>query len=192
MSLRDPGSRIDLDHPGARVGDRFFRGSGTSQAAAVVSGAAALLLHQRPNLTPDQVKALLTSTARRLPQADLHAQGAGLLDVKAATAAATPDVAQTWPRSLGTGSLELARGTRHVTVGGVEVAGEVSVFLTAWSALGWTTGLATGGTWYGGSWTGNSWTGNSWTGGSWAGNSWTGNSWTGNSWTGDSWSSAQW
>lgn len=30
------------------VADRFFRGSGTSQAVAVVSGAAALLLSDRP------------------------------------------------------------------------------------------------------------------------------------------------
>ena len=42
---------------------RLFRGSGTSQAAAVVSGAAALLLQAYPNLTPDQVKAALVSTA---------------------------------------------------------------------------------------------------------------------------------
>ena len=36
-SLRVPGSRIDTEHPGGRVGDddRLFLGSGTSQAAAV-------------------------------------------------------------------------------------------------------------------------------------------------------------
>ena len=192
VALRDPGSRIDLDHPGARVGERFFRGSGTSQAAAVVSGAAALLLQQRPALTPDQVKALLTSTARPLPLGDSAAQGAGLLDVKAAAAAPTPTAAQSWPRSVGTGSLELARGTHHVTVDGAPVVGEQSVFLTAWDALGWASAVVSGTTWSGGSWTGNSWTGNSWTGGSWTGNSWTGNSWTGNSWTGNSWTGNSW
>ena len=40
VSLRDPGSLIDETFPSARVGDRLFRGSGTSQAAAVTSGAA--------------------------------------------------------------------------------------------------------------------------------------------------------
>ena len=83
VSLRSPGSYLDADHPGARIGDRFFRGSGTSQATAVVSGAAALLLQQRPGLTPDQVKALLTRAAPpTCPCGDDVGQGAGLLDVQ--------------------------------------------------------------------------------------------------------------
>ena len=197
VSLRDPGSRIDVDNPGGRVGDRFFRGSGTSQAAAVVSGAAALLLQQRPGLTPDQVKALLTSSARHLTEAAPEAQGAGMLDVAAAASAPTPVVTQSWPRSLGTGSLELARGSAHVTVNGTTVTGEQSVFLTAWDATGWATSLLGGTTWSGGSWsgntwTGNTWTGNTWTGGSWMGNTWTGNTWTGNTWTGNTWTGNTW
>jgi serine protease AprX len=85
VSLRDPGSYLDVAHPGARVGDRFFKGSGTSQAAAVVSGAVALLLEQRPSLTPDQVKALLVSTAARMPNADAAGRGAGELNLTAAS-----------------------------------------------------------------------------------------------------------
>ena len=38
ISLRVPGSTLDEEFPAARIGDDFFRGSGTSQAAAVVSG----------------------------------------------------------------------------------------------------------------------------------------------------------
>ena len=75
VSLRDPGSYLDTTYPAARIGDRLFRGSGTSQAAAVVSGAAALLISQRPDLTPDQVKALLTGTAVAVPGADHGAAG---------------------------------------------------------------------------------------------------------------------
>ena len=64
VSLSAPGSRADVENPAARVGTRQLRGSGTSQAAAVVSGAAALVVSQRPGITPDQVKELLTPTAR--------------------------------------------------------------------------------------------------------------------------------
>lgn len=78
VSLKAPGSTLDLAHPGAAVGTRQMRGSGTSQAAAMVSGAAALIIEQRPGITPDQVKALLKDTARELPAANSRAQGAGI------------------------------------------------------------------------------------------------------------------
>jgi serine protease AprX len=38
LSLRSPGSLIDAENPAARLAGRFFKGTGTSQAAAVVSG----------------------------------------------------------------------------------------------------------------------------------------------------------
>jgi serine protease AprX len=44
VSAGVPGSKLYETYPAARVGNRLLRGSGTSQAAAVVSGAAALLL----------------------------------------------------------------------------------------------------------------------------------------------------
>jgi serine protease AprX len=48
------------------VGRSYFRVSGTSMATAVVSGTAALMLQNRPALTPNQVKGTLVSTARRV------------------------------------------------------------------------------------------------------------------------------
>ena len=81
-SLRDPGSNIDLQYGStATVGGRFFLGSGTSQAAAVVSGAAALLLSQHPDWSPDDVKYALASTATPLSNQPATAQGSGELNV---------------------------------------------------------------------------------------------------------------
>src|SRR5581483_8599644 len=61
-------ARPDLLAPGcqvtsARVGGGTSTGCGTSQATAHATGAAALLLQINPNLTPDQLKAMLQSTA---------------------------------------------------------------------------------------------------------------------------------
>ena len=72
QSLRVAGSAIDDEYgTGAgSINDRYLRGSGTSQAAAVVSGAAAVLLQQRPDVSPDEVKALLMTTAASCPGRD--------------------------------------------------------------------------------------------------------------------------
>lgn len=73
------------------LGDNFFVMSGTSQATAVVAGAAALLLQQAPELTPDAVKCRLMSTSRMLrdeqgsPTYSVFQQGAGLIDVLSAS-----------------------------------------------------------------------------------------------------------
>jgi serine protease AprX len=68
-------------HPENKISSYYFKMSGTSMAAAVVSGAVALLLQDEPNLNPDQVKYRLTHTASSLGTGS----GAGLLDVIAAT-----------------------------------------------------------------------------------------------------------
>jgi serine protease AprX len=93
VSLRAPGSVVDLANPGSTVDGAYFRGSGTSFATAAVSGAAAVLLQGRPQLVPDQVKALVSSTtysAKGLRS--VRDAGAGGLDLSAALAA-TPSPA---------------------------------------------------------------------------------------------------
>ena len=199
ISLRVPGSAIDASAPQGRVGERYFRGSGTSQAAAVVSGAAALLLQQRPGLTPDQLKALLISTAKPLKRATGAEQGAGVLALEAARAAKTPAAAtQTWPAATGTGSLESARGSAHVTdADGVALTGEQDVFGQTWDGRMWSGRMWSGDSWtaegwLGRMWSGRMWSGDSWTGRMWSGRMWSGDTWSGRMWTGNAWSSVQW
>jgi serine protease AprX len=192
ISLRVPGAYSDVNYPGAAVGDRFFRGTGTSQAAAVVSGAVALVLEQRPDLTPDQVKALLKSTARPIPGASEACQGAGVIDLKAAFKAPTPEAVQTWEPSTGLGSLEAARGSYHVEQDGVALVGEQDIFGGTWDGASWSGASWSGTSWSGGEWNGASWSGASWSGASWSGASWSGASWSGASWSGASWSGASW
>jgi serine protease AprX len=192
VSLRSSGSYLDKTYPQARIGDRLFRGSGTSQAAAVVSGAAALLVQQRPTATPDQIKALLMGTANAIPNATAAQQGSGLVDLAEARTAPTPNAVQRFTVSTGLGSLELARGSVHVTVGTRQVRGEVDVRGRAFDVRTWAAGLRNGTNWSGMSWSGMSWSGMSWSGMSWSGMSWSGMSWSGMSWSGMSWSGTDW
>ncbi len=66
----------------------YYKGWGTSAAAAFVSGAVALVRSAHPELTPVQIKKLLADTARDRPEGG-HSddRGAGLVDVPAAIGA---------------------------------------------------------------------------------------------------------
>ena len=157
VSLRVPGSTLDVEFPAARVGETFFRGSGTSQAAAVVSGLVALMLQARPNLTPNQIKALLKAGAVDLP-ADVSADGAGRVDLARSLALETPSAA------------DAAQPFQPA----------VMDLYALWADLldeshGTAPGVATGE---------NGWTGRRWTGRSWSGRSWSGRSWSGGEWGG--------
>jgi len=194
-SLRDPGSAIDQAHPGAVVDTRFFRGSGTSQATAVVSGAVALMLQARPSLTPDQVKALLKGTATPLELLDLdqNAEGSGLINAGAAASGWVPwGSAQSWARAAGTGSLNQARGGSYVSLNGAALTGEQDIMGDAWSGAAWAAASAAGSAWNGGSWNGASWTGTCWCGTSFAGETWSSAQWSGAQWSSAQWSGAQW
>jgi serine protease AprX len=193
LSLRDPGSFIDQRNPDARVGNtpRLFKGSGTSQAAAVVSGAAALIIDQRPGIKPDQLKALLRSTAFDLDDPN-PGQGAGLIDLAKARTSATPAADQQHPRAAGGGTLDAARGTLELVRQGVPLVGERDIFGNTLDLVEWVLFTALGEVWVGGRFLGVAWTGNCWCEDTWAGEAWEGRSWTGDDWSGRSWTSDAW
>ena len=66
--------------------DAFRARTGTSMAAAHVSGVAALVLQRKPSLTPDQLETLLRDTARPFPGA-CGACGAGIVNAAAGNGA---------------------------------------------------------------------------------------------------------
>jgi serine protease AprX len=203
--LLSPGSLLAQQNPQAVIDNRYLRGSGTSQAAAVVSGAVADLLSARPNLSPDQVKQILTDTAANIQTQRQWWTGAGLIQLPAALRDQTPSywrANQDYPRSLGFGSLELARGDNHISMDGVELDGNQDIFGNRWPSIrmaldeenenAWNGGTFNGSTWSGSSWTGSSWSGSTWSGSSWTGSTWSGSSWSGSTWSGSSWSGSSW
>ena len=187
--LRAPGSYIDQLNPQAVRLNRFFKGSGTSQAAAAVSGAAALLVQQRPTATPDQIKKLLMSTADPMPNANVVAQGDGVINLKSAGDKRTPGYVQTFLPATGLGSIDAARGSARLSDDGVQLTGEQDIFGEAWDPATWAAASLTGTSWNLGLWNGKSWSGDCWCATSWSGKSWSGKSWSGTSWSGKSWSS---
>ena len=207
LGLRVPDGFADSLHPDARVGTRFAKASGTSQAAAVVSGEVALLLQESPSLTPDQVKKKLMNTAENVPLESTQYRGNGVSDARTAQVVADSAARQTGTAARGTGSLEASRGSSHVSDGGTPISGEVDVFGHAWDGAAWAAATANETVWVGGTWRGlplvgdgwdgrtwrsADWSGQSWTGQSWAGQSWSGGRWSGQSWTGQSWSGGRW
>jgi serine protease AprX len=166
VSDRAPGSTVDAFRPAARLGATMFKGSGTSQASAVVAGVAARMLDVDPTLTNDEVKGVLAATAdRRL--AGLGA-GSGVIDAAAATVAVTPPKKGPAPvlpvanaglqPSTGTGTLEGSRGTLHV-YGDLDgdgtaepIVGEVDALGRPWDAAAYAAALWNATTWEGAAW----------------------------------------
>ena len=192
QGLRVPGSYIDQSHPEGLIDPRYFRGSGTSEAAAITSGTIALLLQKYPNLTPDQVKRFLGTNTQKPSGTDADYWGSGEINLTVLAAKTPVAYTQKFTNSTGAGSLELTRGTDHVTDDGAVLTGEQDVFGHVFNPSAMAIAEAAGNSWSGGAWNGNSWSGNSWSGNSWSRNSWSGNSWSGNSWSGNSWSGNSW
>jgi hypothetical protein len=78
-----PGNAFSADEKGTGV---YTSSTGTSEAAAVVSGAVAIIRQQWPQMTGANIVRLLTATANKnLVNYDKEVMGAGLLDLEAAT-----------------------------------------------------------------------------------------------------------
>jgi serine protease AprX len=197
VSLRAVGSEIDTRFPNY-IDGAYRRGSGTSMAAGVVSGAAAIIHQAQPTATPDRVKYALMAGARDAASDDPMSVGAGEIDITGALSAPAGVANQGIERGTGTGSLDASRGTVRFQADDpmqTVVEGTLTAQLLIWDPLSLTSEW-TGGSWYGGSWYGGSWYGGSWYGGSWYGGSWYGGSWygqmDGGSWYGGSWYGGSW
>jgi serine protease AprX len=217
VSHRAPGSTVDALRPEARVGADYFKGTGTSQAAAVVSGVAARMFQANPGLTPDAAKAALIGTASS-QLAGQPGAGAGLVDAGAAVAAAAAgtyadrSASPSLERSTGQGALASSRGSFKPYTDwkergkAEEISGEFDVLGRQWIAADWAARPWTEASWQSAPWApytavaeawetatgGTPWSGLGWSEGSWTGRSWgdagvPDGPWIGRSWGGSLW-----
>jgi serine protease AprX len=219
VSLRAPRSVVDRQNPTSRIDGKYFRGSGTSMATAVTSGAVADILAVRPDLSPDGVKALLTGTAYRA--SGLHnrtAAGAGGLDLEAALAAAptvpdpgTTDVAPPGPawlwdafsRAVLNDNKQLAltlwrqmpeEARSWIARSWISLSPTARSWIDQhWDARSWISlGAGNARDWEARYWAARSWIARSWIARSWIARSWIDEDWTARSWIGDDWEARSW
>jgi serine protease AprX len=198
VSTRSFGSYVEQNNPKALVSPSYIKGSGTSEAAAVVSGLSALLVKAHPDWTPDQVKAALRNTANPMGGVPANTQGKGRVNFAAATVSDPGAATQQTFAGNGLGSIEASRGSSHVYADCQQngtytlIQGEINVFCNPWDGTAWTGTAWTGTAWTGTAWTGTAWTGTAWTGTAWTGTAWTGTAWTGGTWSGTAWTGTAW
>ena len=108
IAIAAPGSQIMVAIPDGG----YEMSSGTSHAAAEVSGIVALMLERKPGMTPDQARATLLATAKDIgaPGRD-PLFGAGLADAYAAITAGDAPMAQA-PTAEATPQVERVSGAR--------------------------------------------------------------------------------
>jgi len=118
------------EYPGRFVENIYFRASGTSMSAPMVTGAVALLLQDEPHLTPDQVKFRLLNTGSLISNA--VGNNYPYLDVYAAVNGTSTESANT---GLVASQL-LWSGTQPVTWGSVSW-NSVSWNSVSWNSVSW-------------------------------------------------------
>jgi serine protease AprX len=201
VSLRSPGSVVDRSNPGSRLGDGYFRGSGTSMATAVTSGVVAAALAVQPKLRPDSVKSLLTGTAYTAPGLTrAGGAGAGGLDAARVLAAAPG-----WRSSQS--EVQYDRDTDAIVRDADRWAALEKALLTKdaaaaaaawrklspesrdWAARSWAKLDPAARSWAARSWAARSWAG---AGEEWAARSWAARSWAARSWAARSWADFEW
>jgi serine protease AprX len=210
VSLRAAGSVVDAANPQARVGNGYFRGSGTSFSTAVTSGAVAALLAER-RLTPDQVKAVVTGTAYDAAGlAPATAAGAGGLDVGAALDAKAPSVGQAGKANAVAGDVapgsvpgdpetwaELLRALAAQDRSAAASSwGALSPAARNWAARTWAELAPSARDWAARNWAVEGWdevwVARNWAARNWAASSWAASSWAARNWSARNWSDEEW
>jgi serine protease AprX len=175
-------STLPLTRPDHVTAPGYMQLSGTSFAAPVVAGAAAMLMAQHPNWTPDQVKGSLMVTATPEPAAPKGSLGVGEINIPAARARA---LAPPNPNAgLNRFVKGLADGTRVFDASAWQAAALAN---KAWDSAAWSDAA-----WSDAAWSSVAWSDAAWADAAWASVAWGSVAWSDAAWSDAAWSDAAW
>ena len=165
-------STLYAERPDHVVAPGYMELSGTSFAAPIVSGVAALILGKHPEYTPDQVKGALMLGAKPLPNASNMSEGVGEVNAGRSIELTSP------PNP----NLALDRFITSDPATGAPVFDSAS----------WASAAKADASWSSASWSAASWAAASWSSASWATASWSDASWASASWASSASAAASW
>jgi serine protease AprX len=206
VGLRSPGSVVDAANAHARVGEHYFRGSGTAMATAVASGVAAATLAVQPRLRPDAVKNLFTATTYAAPGLTVAAgAGKGGLDAARALAAAPRWHEGAAQHRAEADAAALQRDAKQwLAVEQALLTGDAGAASAAWDRLSpasrdwaaraWAQLDTAARAWAARAWAARAWAGADaeWAARAWAARAWAARAWACDEWAARAWADADW
>ena len=197
VSLLAPGSEAERSQRRQDLPVGHGVGSGTSFATAVVSGAAAALLGER-DLSPGQVKGLVTGTAYRggKPLAKAAGAGAGGLDLRAALAGKAPkdkdEGDEAVPGDLARWEAFVAAVLADDPAAAASSWSELSPQARQWAARQWAAADDDAKAWTARQWAARQWAASSWSQQELSARQWAARQWAARQWAAGDWSARQW
>jgi len=165
-------STLYSERPDHIVEPGYMELSGTSFAAPMVSGIAALVLGKHPDFTPDQVKGALMLGAKPLPSATDMSEGVGEVNASRSIEYVSPPNPN---RALDT-----------------FIASDAVTGAPVFDSASWAAKAKSDASWASTSWDSASWAEASWSSASWSEASWSDASWASASWASSASAAASW